>query len=116
MRHNFVDNSDKAIKALKQAQTEVLKEIGKLLRKKARAKIRKYRRTGRLSKNVQTWVKKKDKPMRLQLGIKPRGFYGMFFEFKTEDMPHEPFLQDTVKENIPEIENITKKWLGKKMK
>lgn len=112
MSRQFTDNSERVIKTLRQKQIDALKEIAKMLRKKARIKLRRYKRTGNLSKMTQTWVKRKGKVPSLQFGTKPKAWYGQFFEFGSDKHEKRSYIEETTRENINEIESITKKHLG----
>lgn len=87
-----------------------LRDTGRFICNRARQKIR--RRTGRLAKNTQYWVRKKQKTPDLQVGFKPKGFYGLFQEIGTEHQKKIGALQNSTQENISEIQKIQAQYLS----
>jgi HK97 gp10 family phage protein len=85
-----------------------MKDVGKFISKRTRQKI--HRRTGRLAKNIQYWVRKKD--LDLQVGFKPGGFYGGFQEIGTKSIPKQGILTETTREKIEEIRKIEGHYLS----
>jgi hypothetical protein len=85
-----------------------MKDVGKFIAKRTRQKIR--RRTGRLAKNIQYWVRKKD--LDLKVGFKPGGFYGGFQETGTKSIPKQGLLTEITRENIEEIRKIEAHYLS----
>lgn len=85
-----------------------LKDTGRYICKMTRKQIR--RRTGRLAKNTQYWVRKRD--MDLQVGFKPGGWYGMYQELGTENKPKIGALKNAVMLNLAEIRRIQGQYLS----
>ena len=85
-----------------------LKDTGRYICKMTRKQIR--RRTGRLAKNTQYWVRKHD--MDLQVGFKPGGWYGMYQELGTENKPKIGALKNAVMLNLAEIRRIQGQYLS----
>lgn len=85
-----------------------LKDTGRYICKMTRKQIR--RRTGRLAKNTQYWVRKRD--MDLQVGFKPGGWYGMYQELGTEKKPKIGALKNAVMLNLTEIRRIQGQYLS----
>ena len=85
-----------------------LKDTGSYICKMTRKQIR--RRTGRLAKNTQYWVRKHD--MDLQVGFKPGGWYGMYQELGTENKPKIGALKNAVMLNLAEIRRIQGQYLS----
>lgn len=104
----FVSSVDRASYTIRELARAALRDVGKLVCKRTRQQIR--RRTGRLSKNTQYWVRKKEAD--LQVGFKPGGFYGGFQELGTEKMPKIGALYNSVKDNIKTIRDIEGKYLS----
>ena len=84
-----------------------LKDTGKYICRITKKKIKK--RTGRLAKNIQYWVKKRD--CSLEVGFKPGGFYGGFQELGTSKVPKVGALSTSVEDNIDEIRKIQAQYL-----
>lgn len=104
----FVSSVDRASYTIRELARAALRDVGKLVCKRTRQQIR--RRTGRLSKNTQYWVRKKEAD--LQVGFKPGGFYGGFQELGTEKMPKIGALYNSVKDNIKTIRDIEGRYLS----
>lgn len=104
----FVSSVDRASYTIRELARAALRDVGKLVCKRTRQQIR--RRTGRLSKNTQYWVRKKEAD--LQVGFKPGGFYGGFQELGTEKVPKIGALYNSVKDEINTIRDIEGKYLS----
>lgn len=104
----FTSNVDRVSYTIRELTRAALRDVGKLVCKRTRQQIK--RRTGRLSKNIQYWVRKKEGD--LLVGFKPGGFYGGFQELGTEKQPKVGALSNTVKENINTIRDIEGKYLS----
>lgn len=104
----FTSNVDRVSYTIRELTRAALRDVGKLVCKRTRQKIK--RRTGRLSKNIQYWVRKKEGD--LLVGFKPGGFYGGFQELGTEKQPKVGALSNAVKENINTIRDIEGKYLS----
>lgn len=87
-----------------------LRDCGKFLCNRTKQKIKK--RTGRGAKNIQYWVRSKQKIPDLLIGIKPGGFYLGFQELGTSNMPKVGALSATVHESISEMQNIQAQYLS----
>lgn len=104
----FTSNVDRVSYTIRELTRAALRDVGKLVCKRTRQQIK--RRTGRLSKNIQYWVRKKEGD--LLVGFKPGGFYGGFQELGTEKQPKVGALSNAVKENINTIRDIEGKYLS----
>ena len=104
----FVSSVDRASYTIRELARAALRDVGKLVCKRTRQQIR--RRTGRLSKYTQYWVRKKEAD--LQVGFKPGGFYGGLQELGTEKMPKIGALYNSVKDNIKTIRDIEGRYLS----
>ena len=104
----FISNVDRVQYTIEELTRAALKDCGKYIAKETRSKIKK--RTGRLAKNIQYWVRKKETD--LQIGFKPGGFYGLFQEVGTSKTPKQAALYNSVKDNIPMIVKIQSQYLS----
>lgn len=104
----FTSNVDRVSYTIRELTRAALRDVGKLVCKRTRQQIK--RRTGRLSRNIQYWVRKKEGD--LLVGFKPGGFYGGFQELGTEKQPKVGALSNAVKENINTIRDIEGKYLS----
>lgn len=104
----YISSVDRTAYILNELTRAALRDVGKYICNRTRKKIR--RRTGRLAKNIQYWVRKKEGD--LQVGFKPGGFYGGFQELGTEKQPKIGALYNTVKDNIKTIRDIEGQYLS----
>lgn len=104
----FTSNVDRANYTIRELSRAALRDVGKFVAKRTRQQIKRH--TGRLAKNIQYWVRKKDGD--LQIGFKPGGFYGMYQEFGTTKQPKIGALTQSVEDNISTIRDIEAKYLS----
>lgn len=104
----FVSNVDRVSYTITELTRAALRDVGKFVCNRTRKQIK--RRTGRVAKNTQYWVRKKDTD--LQVGFKPGGFYGGFQELGTEKQPKIGALYNAVKDNIKTIRDIEGQYLS----
>lgn len=104
----YISSVDRVNYTISELTRAALRDVGKFICKRTRQSIR--RRTGKLARNTQYWVRKKD--CDLQVGFKPGGFYGGFQELGTERQPKVGSLYDTVKDNIKTIRDIEAQYLS----
>lgn len=104
----FISSVDRVQYTIEELTRAALKDVGKFVARETRKKIKK--RTGRLAKNTQYWVRKKS--LDLQIGFKPGGFYGGFQELGTEKTPKVGALSNSVHENIAMITRIESQYLS----
>lgn len=104
----YLNNVDRCNYLIDELVRAALKDTGKYVVKETKKKI--HKRTGRLAKNTQYWVRKKS--MDLQVGFKPGGFYGMYQEFGTEKTPKIAALNNSVKDNLDTIKKIQAQYLS----
>lgn len=74
----YLSNCNRIEYTLKELTRAALRDTGKYVCRETRKKIK--RRTGRLAKNTQYWVRSKQETPDLQVGFKPGGFYGIYQE------------------------------------
>ena len=101
----YISNADRCCYTIKELTCAALRDVGKFLVKLARAKL--PRKTGRARRYLQCWVKRKQKTPSLQIGYKPMGFYGGFYETGTSKIP-----KLAVAGNIDEIRRIEGQYLS----
>lgn len=106
----FLSNCNRIQYTLKELTRAALRDTGKYVCRETRRKIK--RRTGRLAKNTQYWVRSKQTTPDLQVGFKPGGFYGLFQEIGTENQPKIGALSDSAQNNIAEIQRIQHEYLS----
>lgn len=106
----FVSNVERLQYTLKELERAALRDVGKLVCKRTKQKIK--RRTGRLAKNTQYWVRSKQKIPDLQVGFKPGGFYGLYQEIGTSKAPKIGALSNTAEDNISDIIKIESQYLS----
>ncbi|WP_335871962.1 HK97-gp10 family putative phage morphogenesis protein [Bacillus sp. 2205SS5-2] len=104
----YVSSVDRVQYTLAELVRGALRDTGKLVTKRFRSDV--HRRTGRLAKNTQYWVRRKSGD--LQIGFKPGGFYGMYQEFGSSKTQKLGLLKKAVNENIDEIRRIQGKYLS----
>lgn len=104
----YISSVDRVNYTIQELTRAALRDAGKFICKRTRQAIR--RRTGKLARNTQYWVRKKD--CDLQVGFKPGGFYGGFQELGTERQPKIGALYDSVKDNIKTIRDIEAQYLS----
>ena len=106
----IISNVERIQYTLKELERSALRDVGKLVCKRSRQKIK--RRTGRLAKNTQYWVRSKQKIPDLQVGFKPGGFYGLYQEIGTNKYPKIGALSDAAESNIKDIIKIEQQYLS----
>lgn len=106
----FVSNVERLQYTLKELERAALRDVGKLVCNRTRRKIK--RRTGRLAKNTQYWVRSKQKVPDLQVGFKPGGFYGLYQEIGTSKSPKIGALSNAAGDNISDIIKIESQYLS----
>ncbi|WP_443717477.1 HK97-gp10 family putative phage morphogenesis protein [Ruminococcus sp.] len=106
----FVSNVERLQYTLKELERAALRDVGKLVCKRTKQKIK--RRTGRLAKNTQYWVRSKQKVPDLQVGFKPGGFYGLYQEIGTSKSPKIGALSNAAEDNISDIIKIESQYLS----
>ena len=106
----YVSSVDRVQYTLHELIRAALRDCGKLICNRTRQLIKK--RTGRGARNIQYWVKSKQKTPNLQVGLKPGGFYLGFQELGTGNQPKIGALSEATKNNIDEIRRITGQYLS----
>lgn len=106
----FLSNCDRIQYTLKELTRAALRDTGKFVCRETRKKIK--RRTGRLAKNTQYWVRARQETPDLQVGFKPGGFYGLFQEIGTQKQPKIAALSESTENNIATIQKIQQQYLS----
>lgn len=106
----IISNVDRIQYTLKELERAALRDVGKLVCKRTRQKIK--RRSGRLAKNTQYWVRSKQEVPDLQVGFKLGGFYGLYQEIGTNKYPKIGALSDAAESNIKDIIKIEQQYLS----
>lgn len=106
----YESNVDRLKYTLKELERAALRDTGKFICNRTRKKIK--RRTGRLAKNTQYWVRSKQPTPDLQVGFKPGGFYGIFQEIGTSKETKIGALSDSTESNLDEIKKIQAQYLS----
>lgn len=104
----FLNNVDRVNYTIQELTRAALKDVGKFVCKRARQNLPK--KTGRLKKGTQYWVRKYT--CDLQVGFKPNAFYGGFQELGTSKQPKLGVLTAAVEDNIDEIRRIEGQYLS----
>jgi hypothetical protein len=106
----YLSGLDRCQYTIKELSRAALRDVGKYVCRLARKKI--PRRSGRARRSMQYWVRSKQEHPDLQVGYKPSGFYGGYFETGTDDIPKIAPFYSTVQENIEEIRRIEGQYLS----
>lgn len=106
----FLSNCDRIQYTLKELTRAALRDTGKYVCRETRKKIK--RRTGRLAKNTQYWVRARQETPDLQVGFKPGGFYGLFQEIGTQKYPKIAALTESTENNVAMIQKIQQQYLS----
>lgn len=106
----YISNVDRINYTLTELIRAALRDTGKFICNRTRQKIR--RRTGRLAKNTQYWVRTKQSTPNLQVGFKPGGFYGLFQEIGSKFIPKIAALSNATENNIDDIRKIQAQYLS----
>ena len=104
----FLSNCDRIQYTISELTRAALRDTGKYICRETRKKIK--RRTGRLAKNTQYWVRSRSRD--LQVGFKPGGFYGLYQEIGTVKQPKIAALSDSTESNVSMIEKIQHEYLS----
>lgn len=106
----YISGADRCNYTIKELTRAALRDVGKFIVKLARQRLPK--KTGRARRYLQYWVRSKQEPPDLQIGYKPMGFYGGFFETGTDKQPKIAPIYSAVAENIDEIRRIEGQYLS----
>ncbi|WP_066499903.1 HK97-gp10 family putative phage morphogenesis protein [Abyssisolibacter fermentans] len=111
----YISNVERVQYTLHELIRAALRDVGKLITKRARQNMDKAgikRHKGRMKKNTQYWVRRKQKTPNLQVGYKPAGFYAGFYELGSSKHKKHGMLQNAVKDNMEDIQDIQAQYLS----
>ena len=109
----YISQVDRAKYLMVELERAALRDIGKLVRRRALDGIRKLQglKKGRRPPNAfQFWVRKRETD--LIVGIKHDTWYGVEQELGTMNQPRRAILTNSTMGEIQEIQNIIKHYLG----
>lgn len=106
----YYNNVDACKYTITELSRAALRDVGKFVCVQTKQKV--HRKTGRLIKNIQYWVRTKQPFPNLQVGFKPGGFYGGFQELGTYKQPKIGALTSSVELNVDEIQKIEGQYLS----
>lgn len=106
----YISNVDRLEYTLTELIRAALRDTGKFICNRTRQKIK--RRTGRLAKNTQYWVRTRQPTPNLQVGFKPGGFYGLYQEIGTTEIAATKALTTSTENNISQIREIQAQYLS----
>lgn len=111
----YISNVDRVKYTIHELIRAALRDVGRLLVRRTRQNMDKAgikRRKGRMKRNTQYWVRKRQRVPNLQVGYKPGGFYAAFYELGTSEHPRHAMLQNATKSEIDTIQDISGKYLS----
>jgi HK97 gp10 family phage protein len=103
----FTSSIDRAMYLMQELERAALRDIGKLIRRRALDEVRKlkgFKRGKRPLKAFQIWVRKREG--NLQVGIKHDTWYGVKQELGTSKQPRRAILRNAAMNNIDDIRRI----------
>lgn len=114
----FISEVDRAKYTLDELTRAALRDVGKFLRKRMKTKVPKDSRD--LEKNIASRVVKKRAALEIGVysrqrarkrGLNYAGYYAHIIEFGSKKMTAQPYLRQTVMENIGTIRDIEAKYI-----
>lgn len=110
----YVSSVDRTQYTIRELTRAALRDVGKFV---CKAFVKSYyaahpKKSGRVGKATQYWVKHKQETPELQVGIKANGWYGGYQEFGTSRQQKEGLLAKAVEDNIAEIVKIESQYLS----
>lgn len=113
----YTSSVDRASYLLTELQRAALRDVGKFLRKRIIAELKKspsiktsLKKSKRLYNSTQYWVRKRETD--LQIGYKHETWYAALSELGEKGQPARHILKDTVMKNINEIRRIEGAYLS----
>lgn len=110
----FVSSVDRASYTMKELCRAALRDVGKFVCKRFRESYYSHfkRKSGRVGRFTQYWVRSREDYPNLQVGLKPNAFYGGFQELGSSKTPRLGLLSSAVQDNIDEIIKIEGQYLS----
>jgi len=109
----YIDNVDLTIYSLNELIRAGLRDVGKFICSRFRNNCYSVlkKRTGKIGRFTQYWVRGKKEHPDLIVGTKPNAFYNRFHELGSSKTPKKAILLNTVKDNIDTIKKIESQYL-----
>lgn len=110
----YTQSVDRVNYTIRELTRAALRDVGKFVCKQFRQSYYATfkRKSGRVGKYSQYWVKHKQKEIELQVGIKPNAFYGGYQELGSSKTTKHALLTNAVKDNIATIVEIESQYLS----
>ena len=110
----YTQSVDRVNYTIRELTRAALRDVGKYVCKNFRnAYYATFpKKTGRVGKFTQYWVKYKQKDIEVQIGIKPNAFYGGFQELGSSKTTKHGLLAHAVQDNIATIIEIESQYLS----
>lgn len=116
----YISNVDRVQYTMNELCRAALRDIAKVIRKKMIFKLKKLpgmRRSRRVYRITQTWVRKRDADLQIGFGNTKKGltgdtWYGIKQELGTHNQPKRSILRDAVYENVSLIREIQARYLS----
>ena len=110
----YTQSVDRVNYTIRELTRAALRDVGKFVCKQFRnsyyAQFKK--KSGRVGRFTQYWVKYKQKDIELQVGMKLNAFYGGYQELGTSQTPKHALLTHAVQDNIAKIVEIESQYLS----
>ena len=110
----YTQSVDRVNYTIRELTRAALRDVGKFVCKQFRnsyyAQFK--RKSGRVGRFTQYWVKYKQKDIELQGGMKPNAFYGGFQELGSSKTTKHALLTHAVQDNIAKIVEIESQYLS----
>lgn len=110
----YTQSVDRVNYTIRELTRAALRDVGKFVCKQFRISYyaRFKRKSGRVGRFTQYWVRHKQKNIELQVGIKPNAFYGGFQELGSSKTTKHALLTHAVQDNIAQIVEIESQYLS----
>lgn len=110
----YTQSVDRVNYTIRELTRAALRDVGKFVCKQFRNSYyaRFKKKSGRVGRFTQYWVKYKQKNIELQVGMKPNAFYGGFQELGSSKTTKHALLTHAVQDNIAKIVEIESQYLS----
>jgi hypothetical protein len=110
----YTQSVDRVNYTIRELTRAALRDVGKYVCKEFRNSYyaRFKKKSGRVGKFTQYWVKYKQKDVELQVGMKPNAFYGGYQELGSSKTTKLGLLTHAVQDNISKIIEIESQYLS----
>lgn len=110
----YTQSVDRVNYTIRELTRAALRDVGKYVCKQFKSSY--YgtfkKRSGRIGKYTQYWVRHKQKDVELQVGMKPNAFYGGYQELGSSKTTKHALLTHAVQDNIATIIEIESQYLS----